>query len=169
MNACLLILFVVTLKIALLSCVNSQCRDPDGIMFTQEPNSINGTVELFKSMFIPCQYQYKGSNSTFVTSLWMIQMRGENSPTLYAPGTMPPNHNSNNTGLAVYMVDMTLDGARYECCFDIAGADDLCRSNQVTLKVIDSRNFATTVHGQWQKNSLYSALLLITVVKAAVL
>ena len=138
------------------------CRE-QGLTFVKQPNDEQSKTPVYSAKFIPCVYLFHGSNETLLPVLWRIKRKDESNALLYLPGTMPPNHECSNSGLMIHIVDMSLDGAHYECCFDLAGPQfgELCVSDGLTIEVTNGATMAVTLQNFYWV-TVTAAMLVLT-------
>ena len=83
------------------SCIG-QC-----VTFVLQPQDTKAVVG--ENVFFPCTYF-----GTREVPHWLV-----NCTSTHTVSTLPSGHSHNGTGLTVHNVDISMNGSKYQCCFEV--------------------------------------------------
>ena len=77
------------------------------VTFVLQPHDTNAVVG--ENVFFPCTYF-----GTREVPHWLV-----NCTSTHTVSTLPSGHSHNGTGLTVHNVDISMNGSKYQCCFEV--------------------------------------------------
>ena len=77
------------------------------VVFLREPQDTKAVSG--NDAFFPCTYTGTGG-----VPHWLV-----NQTRTYPVSALPPRHDHNGTGLIIHSVDISMNGTKYMCCFEV--------------------------------------------------